>query len=135
MRARNPGNGTDDKIMLVGCDRNKLLEKRFLAAGCRVTKVSDNATAIDQARRELFGVSVLVFSGSVINTAETVFNLRDLNPAMEIIVLVDRARKQTNRCLKQLLDHPIQGTHILTRRQLQKRLHDTGQPAPPGQSG
>lgn len=135
MLSRNTDNGSGDKIMLVGCDRNKLLEKRFLAAGCHVTKVSDNAAAIDQARHEIFGMGVLVFKGSLINTAETVFNLRDLNPAMEIIVLVDRLRKQTNRCLKQLLEHPIQGTQILTRRQLQRRLHATGQSAPPGQSG
>ena len=119
--------------MLFGCDRKKLLEKRFLAAGCQVTKVSDNAAAIDQARHQLFGMSVLVFTGSLINTAETVFNLRDLNPAMEIIVLVDRVRKQTSRFLRQLLEHPIQGTQILTRRQLQKRLHAVGQSAPPGQ--
>jgi len=133
MPSKNSPNGTGDKIMLVGCDRNKLLEKRFLAAGCRVTKVSDNAAAIDQARHELFNLSVLVFRGSMINTAETVFNLRDVNPSMEIVVLVDRLGKQTSRFLRQLLEHPIRGTQILTRRQLQRRLHALGQSAPPGQ--
>jgi hypothetical protein len=134
MYSRNPGDGSGGKIMQVGCDRNELLEKRFLAAGCRVIKVSDSVAAIDEARHEIFNLSVLVLRGSLINTAETVFNLRDLNPGMEIIVLVDRVRKHTNRFLKQLLDHLIQGTQVLTRRQLQRRLHATGQSAPPGQS-
>jgi hypothetical protein len=52
---------------------------------------------------------------------------------MEIIVLVDRLGKPTNRFLKQLLEHPIEHTQILTRRQLQRRLHAAGPAAPPGQ--
>ena len=127
------GKGTGDKVMLVGCDHNKLLEKRFMAAGCDVIRVADNETAIDHARHEAFGKTVLVSRGSLINIAETVFNLRDLNPSMEIIVLVDRLGKPTNRFLKQLLEHPIEHTEILTRRQLQRRLHAAGPPAPPGQ--
>ena len=127
------GKGTGDKVMLVGCDHNKLLEKRFMAAGCDVIRVADNETAIDHARHEVFGKTVLVSRGSLINIAETVFNLRDLNPSMEIIVLVDRLGKPTNRFLKQLLEHPIEHTEILTRRQLQRRLHAAGPPAPPGQ--
>jgi hypothetical protein len=70
----------------------------------------------------------------LINVAETVFNLRDLNRSMEIIILVDRLGKQTNRFLRQLLEHPIEGTQILTRRQLQKQLHGAVEPAPPGGS-
>ncbi len=127
------GKGTGDKVMLVGCDHNKLLEKRFMAAGCDVIRVADNETAIDHARHEVFGKTVLVSRGSLINITETVFNLRDLNPSMEIIVLVDRLGKPTNRFLKQLLEHPIEHTEILTRRQLQRRLHAAGPPAPPGQ--
>jgi hypothetical protein len=133
MPSNKPGNGTGDKIMLVGCDHNKLLEKRFTAAGCQVIRVADNETAIDHARHEVFGKTVLVSRGSLINITETVFNLRDLNPSMEIIVLVDRLGKPTNRFLRQLLEHPIEHTQILTRRQLQRRLHAAGLAAPPGQ--
>jgi len=127
-------NGKHGKIMLVGFDNNRILEKRFLAAGCPVVAATDNEAAINYARHETFRTTVLVSRGSLINVAETVFNLRDLNPSMEIIVLVDRLGKQSGRFLRQLLEHPIEGTQILTRRQLQKRLHAAGQPAPPGQS-
>jgi hypothetical protein len=41
---------------------------------------------------------------------------------MEIIILVERRTKNSNRFLHQLLDHPIKGTNIMTRRQLQKQL-------------
>ena len=120
--------------MLVGFDNNRILEKRFRAAGCPVIAAADNEAAINFVRHETFSTTVLISRGSLISVAETVFNLRDLDPAMKIIVLVDRLGKQTNRFLKQLLDHPIEGMQILTRRQLQKRLHATSPSPPPGRS-
>ena len=120
--------------MLVGCDNKQILERRFQAAGTHVVKVTDNEAAFHHARHEAFDTTVLVSRGSLINVAETVFNLRDLNRSMEIIILVDRLGKQTNRFLRQLLEHPIEGTQILTRRQLQRQLHGAVAPAPPGGS-
>jgi len=117
--------------MLVGCDDKQILERRFQAAGSHVVKVSDNEAALHHARHEAFDATVLVSRGSLINVAETVFNLRDLNSSMEIIIVLDRLRKQTNRFLRQLLEHPIEGTRILTRRQLQKQLQGAVEPAPP----
>jgi hypothetical protein len=119
------------KILLVGPDNKQILERRFQEAGCVVVSVSDNAAALDHARHDIVSTAVLVSRGSLINVAETVFNLRDLNPSLEIIVLVDRLGKQSNRFLRQMLEHPIQGTWILTRRQLQRRLHRTSPSAPP----
>lgn len=119
------------KIMLVGADNNHILERRFQAAGCRVTKVPDNGAALDRARHEVFDATVLVSSGSLISVAETIFNLRDLNSSMAIIIVVGRLGRPANRFLRQLLQHPIEGTQFVTRRQLQKQLH--GSPAaPPG---
>ncbi|HEY7715545.1 MAG TPA: hypothetical protein VIE90_13630 [Candidatus Binatia bacterium] len=131
MSSENNAHTKGGKIMLVGSDNNHILEKRLQAAGCQVVKVNDDEAALDHARHELFDKTVVVSRGSLINVAETIFNLRDLNRSMEIIVLVDRLGKQTNRFLRQLLEHPIEGTQIMTRRQLQKRLHGA---APPGGS-
>lgn len=122
---------TGRKILLVGPDDKQILERRFRRAGCLVVGVSDNAAAIDRARHEMVSTAVLISRGSLINVAEAVFNLRDLNPSMEIIVLVDRLGKQSNRYLRQMLEHPIKSTQILTRRQLQMRLNGSRQPAPP----
>lgn len=120
--------------MLIGYDDKRILERRLQAAGCQVLKVSGNEEAFDRARHEIFDTTVLVSRGSLINVAETIFNLRDLNESMEIIILVERWGKTTNRFLRQLVEHPIERTRILTRRQLQRQLHAAGRPAPPGGS-
>ena len=111
------------KIMLVGSDHKQILEKRFKAAGCHVVIVNDNKTAIDQMRHESFDTTVLVSRGSLLNVAETIFNLQDFNRSMEIIILVAPLGRRSNRFLRQLLEHPIERTRLMTRRQLQKELY------------
>jgi hypothetical protein len=134
MLAEATATGRGRKILLVGPDEKQILERRFRRAGCFVLGVIDNTTALERARHEMVNTAVLISRGSLINVAEVVFNLRDLNPSMEIIVLVDRLGKQSNRFLRQMLEHPIERTQILTRRQLQMRLNGSLQPAPPGTS-
>jgi hypothetical protein len=120
--------------MLVGSDPNQIIERRLQGAGCHVVRVNDSITAIDQARHEYFDVAVLVSSGPLINVAETIFNLRDINRSMEIIIVVERMGKDSSRFLRPLLQHPIERTRILTRRQLQKHLHASTTPSPPGKA-
>ncbi|HUF43263.1 MAG TPA: hypothetical protein VMR20_15010, partial [Verrucomicrobiae bacterium] len=77
---------------------------------------------IDHARHELIDTAVVVSAGSLISDAEIIFNLRDFNPSMEIVVLIESRRKSSDRFLRQLVEHPIERTIILTRRELQKQL-------------
>lgn len=114
------------KIILIGVDRKQIVEKRFQAAGCEVMCATDHDVALDITRHQLFDTAVLLSQRSLLNAAETVFNLRDLNRSMEIIILVERRVKNSNRFLQQLLDHPIEKTNIMTRRQLQKQLQAPG---------
>jgi len=114
---RKPG-----KMMLVGLDYSQILERRFKAAGYQVLTVTDSLTAIEHARREPLDTAVLVSTGSLINVADTAFNLRDLNRSMEIIILVNRSGPRSGRFLRTLLEHPIERTRVLTRRQLQREL-------------
>jgi hypothetical protein len=114
---RKPG-----KMMLVGLDQSRILERRFKAAGYQVLTVADSLTAIEHARREPLDTAVLVSTGSLVNVADTVFNLRDLNRSVEIIILVNRLGPRSGRFLRTLLDHPIERTRVLTRRQLQREL-------------
>jgi hypothetical protein len=123
------------KIMLIGIDQKQILEKRFLDTGCRVMAVKDWATALDFARHEIFDGAVLVCHGSLINVAETVFNLKDLNRSMQIVLLIGSRSKHPKRLLRQLMEHPIEGTRILTRRELQRELHDTNKPQARGNPG
>jgi len=60
----------------------------------------------------------------LINVTETVFSLKDLCPTVKIIVLLPRGTKHSNRFLRQLLNHPIDGSEIMTRRELQKYLRE-----------
>jgi CheY-like chemotaxis protein len=128
MSSETHASGIGDKVILVGVDNKHILERRLEAAGCQVIKVTDEEAALDHMRHEIFDKAVMVSTGSLIDTAEMIFTLRDLNRSMEIIILVDRPGKHTNRLLRQLLLHPIAGTHIMTRRQLQKALHGAAPP-------
>lgn len=110
------------KILLVGRDRNRTLEKRFQTAGYGVVTVTESAEAIEYARRESLDAAVVISAGCLIHDAETVFNLKDFNLSMEILVLIDSRQKSSDRFLRQMIQHPIDGTRILTRRELQKRL-------------
>ncbi len=110
------------KIILIGQDHKQILEKRCEAAGCKVVRAADNAAALDLARHQRFDTAILLPQGSLLNVAETVFNLRDLHRPLEIFVLVDRRATKSSRFLRQLLDHPIEGTKIMTRRQLHQQL-------------
>jgi hypothetical protein len=119
------------KILLVGLDYNQLVEKRFTNAGYEVVAIYDGAAAIERAREEPFTGAVVVSSGSLINMAETIFNLRDINSSIEIMLIVDRLGRRVSKFLRQLIEHPIEGTRIVTRRQLQKQLHVRSQHCPP----
>ena len=132
MITESGANSRVGRIMLVGSDRNRILETRFKAAGYQVVTANDIKSAVDHARHESFDTAVLVSHGSLVNVAEMIFNLRDLNKSIEIIILVSGVKRHANRLFRQLVEHPIEGTRIVTRRQLQKQLHAFSQQSPPG---
>ena len=107
--------------MLVGCDKKQILRRRFKAAGARVISVSDATAALDCARHEFLQAAVVVSQRALIDDTETVFNLHDLNRSLEVILLVDRMTWERNRLLRQLIEHPIEGTRLVTWRQMQKQ--------------
>ena len=76
--------------MLVGSLPGDEVEKCLLSAGYEVTPVHDGEAAISQAQRAAFSMAVLLSTGKAMDLAETVFNLRDVNPSMQIIIITDR---------------------------------------------
>jgi CheY-like chemotaxis protein len=128
MSPKTHASGIGNRIMLLGVDNKQILEKRLQAAGYQVIKVTDEEAALEQVRHEIFDKAVMVSTASLINTAEMIFSLRDLNRCMEIIILIDRRGRHSNRLLRQLVLHPIGGTQIMTRRELQKALHGAAPP-------
>lgn len=112
------------KIMLIGADRNHVLERRFHAAGYDVLCAWNRETALDIARRQLLDAVLMLSQDSLLNIAETIFNLRDLCPAAKIIVLLQHGAKTSKRFLREMHDHRIVGSEVMTRRELQKRLRE-----------
>lgn len=112
------------KIMLIGVDRNHVLERRFQAAGFEVLGAQNRATALDIARHQVLDGALMLSQNSLLNVAETIFNLRDLCPAAKIIVLLPHGAKTSKRFLRQLRDHQIADSEVMTRRELQKRLRE-----------
>ena len=84
MRAQNPG---PKKILLVCSPDCNRVEKHLVHAGYGVTKVGEGTAAIERAKHELLNAAVLISTGKEMDLAETIFNLRDVNPAIEIIII------------------------------------------------
>lgn len=112
------------KIMLIGMDRNHVLERRFHAAGYEVLCAGNRDTALDLARHQVLDAALMLSQDSLLNIADTIFNLRDLCPGAKIIVLLQHGAKNSKRFLSQMHDHRIVGSEVMTRRELQKRLRE-----------
>lgn len=79
------------KILLVGSDTSRDVEEQLVHADCNVVKTNTGAEAIAYARYKSFSTAVLMSTGREMDLAETALNLRDIQPSLEIIILVDRA--------------------------------------------
>jgi CheY-like chemotaxis protein len=77
-----------EKVLLVcsrGCD---LVENNLRHAGYRVIKVADGTAAIERAKHEPLNAAVLISTGTQMDLAETVLNLKDVNSSVAITIVV-----------------------------------------------
>jgi len=111
-----------EKVMVVGMDDKRIVEKRFRAAGFDVVRAETHDAALALARHQLHNQAVILSQGSLVNVTETLLSLRDLCPSMKVIVVLERGTSKSNRFLRQLIGHPIEGSQIMTRRNLQRHL-------------
>ena len=110
------------KIMLVCSDSCDEVEKCLLSAGCWVVKVRDGETAVSQAQREIFDAAVLVSTGKTMDLAETVFNLRDINGSMQIIIVADQDDINQSPIVKEIVARMTPNTQALTIVELENQL-------------
>ena len=80
-----------EKTLLVCSEACDEVERRLVAAGCRVVKVSSGEQAVSHALREIFDAAVIVSTGTGMDLAETVLNLLDIRESMKIIIVSERA--------------------------------------------
>lgn len=124
-----------ERVLVIGRDQHARIERRFRAAGYEVIAVLDREECLSCVRRKKLDAAVLMVQGSLLNAAELAINLHDLSPGTEILLVVDRAPKTTNRYFRRWLDHPLEKSFIVTRRDLQKRLRRRLGALKPGFSG
>jgi uncharacterized NAD(P)/FAD-binding protein YdhS len=105
-------------------DRNNVQERRFRAAGYEVVCAANRRSALDYVRHHALEGAVILSRGSALSVAETILSLKDLCPAMKIVLVLRRGAQPSDRFIRQLMNHPIQGSKIITRRELQKRLRE-----------
>jgi len=79
------------KALLVGAERSGEVTQWLARAGCAVTSVADGTAAVQAARRETFDLAIIVSTGETMDLLETLFNLRDINDPMEIVIVTDHA--------------------------------------------
>ena len=75
------------KVLLVcsrGCGR---VEEVLRHAGYWITKVADGTAAIERAKHEPLNAAVLISTSGKMDLAETALNLKDINPAVEIVIV------------------------------------------------
>lgn len=93
-------------------------EKCLLAAGCWVVKVRDGRAAVSLAERESFDGAVVVSTGKEMDLAETVFNLRDINRSMQIIIVTDQGGVDRSVVAEEIIARATPRTQLLTMTEL-----------------
>jgi CheY-like chemotaxis protein len=63
------------------------MEEHLRHAGYSVTKVGEGTAAIERAKHQPLNAAVLISTGMAMDLAETALNLKDVNPAVEIIIV------------------------------------------------
>ena len=113
------------KTLLVCSRRCAEVEGHLVDSGCRLTKVRDGNKAVGKIRREIFDTAILLSTGEQMDLVETILNLRDIRPAMPVIVLVDPASSEPNAAAPSIIARAIPDIAIFTLSEFQAHLKST----------
>ena len=127
MRAQNPG---PKKILLVCSPDCNRVEQHLVHAGYGVTKVGEGTAAIERAKHELLNAAVLISTGKEMDLAETIFNLRDVNPSIEIIIIANPDSAEEKAAETAAIVQALPETTVLKASELDSYLSDGSLAAP-----
>ena len=106
------------KALLVCSPECTRLSARLLHAGYCVIREHDGTAALERARHEVLSAAVLVSTGAEMDLAETVFNLKDIDPGVEIIIISDSESPEEKIAQTAAITRAFPGTPVLSIHQL-----------------
>ena len=77
----------------------------------------------------MFDAAIIVSTGKEMDTAETVFNLSDINSAMQVILVSDRTKPSEPEIPKDSLERVVPNTKVMTLQELRSYLSSKQQEA------
>ena len=113
------------RILLVGSDADKDVQEQFIRADWHVVKTNAGAAAVAHAKHNSFSAAVLMSTGQEMDLAETALNLRDIQPSLEIIILVDRTPDKELEAQADAVLRAIPHSRILAKPELDTFLAST----------
>src|SRR5262250_302888 len=102
------------KIMLVGAELPTPVMDLLLDGGSRITKIPTGKAAVSYAQREMFDAVIIISTGDEMDAAETIFNLRDINNAMQVILVSGRTNNAAAEIPKDSLERVLPNMKIMT---------------------
>ncbi len=108
--------------MLVGSQIPNQLLQVILDTGASVTTLPSGKTAVSHAHHEIFDAAIIVSTGEEMDLAETVFNLRDVNSSMQVIIVAGHADANEGAISKEALVRLVPNTKVMTAQELKTHL-------------
>jgi hypothetical protein len=99
------------------------IELSLANRGCRLIKVATGEEALTVAQENLLDAAVLVSTGEKMDVAETVFNLRDVRPALPIWIIDSEGKNAGDRTVKYAVSDNIPDTRVVSVSQLRRHFN------------
>jgi hypothetical protein len=110
------------RVLLVCAADCREVEECLTRAQCFVVKVDKGTTAVDCARRENLDGTILISTGKEMDLAETALNLADVNPSLDIIIVVASKHAEEEAASADAIAHAIPKAKVLTDTELSDYL-------------
>jgi DNA-binding NarL/FixJ family response regulator len=110
------------KVLLVCSPQCGQVEDQLLRAGYYVTKVDEGTAAIERAKHQPLNAAVLISTGKEMDLAETVLNLRDVNPDVEIIIVAGAHHSEERAGQTAAIVRALPDTTVVTPGELDRHL-------------
>jgi hypothetical protein len=110
------------KTLLVCSRRRAEIEVQLTGCGLRLKRVRDGSMALGCVRHQSFDRAILLSTGEQMDLVETILNLRDIRPAMPVIVLIESRSSELSGNAQAILTNVVPRVPVFTLSQLLAHL-------------